>query len=161
MTAVAVGSVAPDFSLPPAPGPERVTLSGHRGHPVVLLFFPLAFSRVCTAELCQMADDWSRWEGLGARVLGISIDSPFVNRRFAEETRVPFPLLSDFNKEASEAYGVLYPEFFGLKGVSKRAAFVVAPDGRVAYAWVTEDAGVMPPFDEIVSAVARVRGPAS
>ena len=80
MSHVTAGDQAPDFSLAPAPGPERVTLSGLRGSPVVILFFPLAFSRVCTAEMCQLAEDWSRWEGVGARVLGISIDSPFVYR---------------------------------------------------------------------------------
>jgi peroxiredoxin len=106
--------------------------------------------------MCQLADDWSRWERLGTSVLGISIDSPFVNRKFAEETRVPFPILSDFNKEAAEAYGVLYPEFFGMKGVSKRAAFVVDRGGTVVYAWVSEDSGVMPPFDEILEAVGRL-----
>lgn len=156
MSRVSVGSVAPDFSLPPAPGPERVTLSEHRGSPVVVLFFPLAFSGVCTREMCALAEDWTRWEELGARVLGLSVDSPFVNRRFAAETKVPFPILSDFNKDASSAYGVLYPDFFGLRGVSKRAAFVVDAAGKVAYAWVTEDAGVMPPFDEIHAVVAAL-----
>ncbi len=112
---------------------------------MVLLFFPLAFSGVCTEELCRVAEDWSRWEELGASVLGISVDSPFVNRRFAEETKVPFPLLSDFNKDASSAYGVLYPDYFGLQGVSKRSAFVVDRDGKIGYAWVSEDADVLPP----------------
>jgi peroxiredoxin len=103
-----------------------------------------------------MADDWSRWEEVGAQILGISVDSPFVNRRFAQETGVPFPLLSDFNKEAAEDWGVLYPEFFGMKGVTKRAAFVVDPDGTVAWSWVTEDADVLPPFDEILEAVRQL-----
>lgn len=156
MPHVTVGEEAPDFSLAPAPGPERVTLSGLRSSPVVILFFPLAFSGVCTAEFCRLAEDWSQWERVGAKVLGISIDSPFVNRRFAEETRVPFPLLSDFNKEAAAAYGVLYPEFYGMRGVSKRAAFVVDREGRVAYAWVAEDADLMPPFEEILAVVERL-----
>lgn len=153
MPHITVGEPAPDFSLAPAPGPERITLSGLRGSPVVILFFPLAFSGVCTAEMCHLAEDWSRWERVGATVLGISVDSPFVNRRFAEETRVPFPLLSDFNREAAAAYGVLYSEFYGMKGVSKRAAFVVDRDGTVVYAWAAEDAGLMPPFEEILAAV--------
>ncbi|GMV07722.1 MAG: anti-oxidant AhpCTSA family protein [Gemmatimonadota bacterium] len=156
MPHVSVGSPAPDFSLAPAPGPGRVTLSEHRGHPVVLLFFPLAFSSTCTEELCHVAEDWSRWEEVGARVLGLSIDSPYVNQRFAGELRLPFPLLSDFNKDASSAYGVLYPEFYGMKGVSKRAAFVVDGEGTVAYAWVAEEAGLLPPFEEILEAVRRV-----
>lgn len=156
MPHVSVGSPAPDFSLAPAPGPGRVTLSEHRGHPVVLLFFPLAFSSTCTEELCHVAEDWSRWEGLGARVLGISTDSPYVNRRFGEELKLPFPLLSDFNKDASSAFGVLYPEFYGMKGVSKRAAFVVDGGGTVAYAWVAEDADLLPPYQEIMEAVRRM-----
>ncbi|HSW28846.1 MAG TPA: redoxin domain-containing protein [Longimicrobiales bacterium] len=155
MPHVTVGEQAPDFSLAPAPGPARVTLSGLRGSPVVVLFFPLAFSRVCTAEMCQLAEDWPRWEGVGATVLGISIDSPFVNRKFAEETGVPFPILSDFNKEAATVYGVLYPDFHGMKGVAKRAAFVVDRSGKVAYAWVSEDSGLMPPFDDILAAVGK------
>jgi len=155
--ALSVGDAAPDFSLPPAPGPDRWTLSEHRGEPVVVLFFPLAFSGVCTEELCALADDWSRWEGLGATVVGVSVDSPFVTTRFAEETGVPFPLLSDFNREASKAYDVLYPDFFGLEGVSKRSAFVVGDEGRIRYAWVTEDADVLPPFDELREAVRDAR----
>lgn len=151
-----VGTPAPDFALAPGPGPARVTLSEHRGTPVLLLFFPLAFSGACSEELCRVREDWSRWEGLGVRVLGISVDSPFVNRRFGQELGIPFPLLSDFNKDASGAYGVLYPDFFGLKGVSKRAAFVVDREGEVAYAWVTEDADVIPPFDEIAGVLARL-----
>ena len=148
----AVGSPAPDFSLAPGPVPDRVTLSQHRGEPVVLLFFPLAFSGVCTAEMCRMAEDWSRWAEVGARVLGISVDSPFVNRKFAEETKVPFPLLSDFNKDASSAYGVLYADYFGMRGVAKRAAFVIDGEGTIRYAWVGEDS-VLPDFDEIFAAV--------
>ena len=153
MPPVAVGSAAPDFSLAPAPGPDRVSRSDFEGTPLVILFFPLAFSGVCTQEMCRVADDWSAWGDVGAAVVGISVDSPFVTKKFAEETGVPFPILSDFNKEASAAYGVLYPEFFGMKGVSKRSAFVVDRDGRVAWAWVTEDADVMPPLDEILEVV--------
>lgn len=156
MSHAPVGSAAPDFSLAPGPGPDRVTLSDLRGEPVVLLFFPLAFSGKCTEELCQMAEDWNRWSELDAKVLGISVDSPFVSRKFAQETGVPFPLLSDFDKTASSAFGVLYPEFFGMHGVSKRSAFVVDSDGRIAYAWVSEDADVLPPFEEIRQVVRKL-----
>jgi len=156
MSPLAVGSAAPDFSLLPAPAADPVTLSGLRGHTVVLLFFPLAFSRVCTAEMCRMAEDWSSWNQVGARVFGISVDSPWVNVKFAAETGVPFPILSDFNKEAAVAFDVLYPDFRGLKGVSKRAAFVVDREGRVAYAWVSDDSGVMPPLDQIREAAAKL-----
>lgn len=157
MAALSAGSAAPDFALPAEPGPVRVTLSEHRGEPVVVLFFPLAFSGVCTDELCRVVDDWSRWQEVGATVLGISVDSPFVTRKFAEEIEAPFPILSDFNREASRAWDVLYEDFYGLEGVSKRAAFVVDADGRVTWAWVTEDAEVLPPFEEILEAVRAAR----
>ena len=156
MTHVPVGTPAPDFSLPPGPGPDRVTLSELRGRPVVLLFFPLAFSGKCTEEMCSVAENWSKWEELDAAVYGISVDSPFVNQKFAQETGVPFPILSDFNKDASSAFGVLYPEYYGLHGVSKRSAFVVDREGRIAYSWVSDDSSVLPPFDEVRQAVARL-----
>ncbi len=155
MTPPQVGDKAPAFSLAPAPGPDRVCLADYKGSPVAVLFFPLAFSGVCTEEMCQMAETWSHWDDAGVNVVGISIDSPFVNQKFAKETGVPFPLLSDFNKEAATAYDVLYPEFFGMHGVSKRAAFVVDGEGTVQYVWVSEDAGVMPPLDEILEAARR------
>ena len=151
---VPVGAEAPDFSLSPGPGATPVTLSDLRGRPVVVLFFPLAFSSVCTEEICGIVERWPRWEALGAEIVAISVDSPFVARKFAEETRAPFPILSDFNKDAASAWGVLYPEYFGLHGVAKRAAFVVDADGLVAYAWVSEDSGVLPPFEEIRKIVA-------
>lgn len=156
MSHIHVGTPAPDFSLASGPGPERVRLSDFRGEPVVLLFFPLAFSGTCTAEMCALAEDWPRWEAMGARVLAISVDSPFVTRKFAQETGVPFPILSDFNKDASSAYGVLYPDYFGLQGVAKRSVFVVDPDGTIAYAWVSEADDVMPPFAEVRQAIGQV-----
>ena len=113
-----------------------------------------AESGTCTEEFCRIRDDWTAWTGVGARVLGISVDSPFVTQRWAEELGVPFPVLSDFNKEASAAYGVLYEEYFGLRGVPKRSAFVVDREGEIAWAWVEDDSDVLPPFDEILAAVA-------
>jgi len=152
--ALAVGDSAPDFTLVHKLGSDPVQLSKETGDgPVVLLFFPLAFSSVCTDEMCHMADTYSEWSGLGATVFGISVDSPFVNAKFAAETQVAFPLLSDFNKETATAYGVRNDDFFGMKGVANRSAFVVDDDGRIAYAWVSEDPGVMPPFEKIKAAV--------
>lgn len=153
MTTISPGVQAPDFALLRALGQERVTLSDQRGSPVVLLFVPLAFSDICTKELCRVAEDWHVWGGLGAVVLAVSVDSPFVNQKWAENTGVPFPVLSDFNKDASGAYGVLQEDFFGLRGVAKRSAFVVDGEGRVTYAWTSDDPGVLPPFDEIEAAV--------
>jgi peroxiredoxin len=153
MKHVQVGTAAPDFQLAPGPVPDRVSLSELRGEVVVLLFVPLAFSGVCTAEFCQVRDDWSQWEAVGARVLGISVDSPFVVKRWAADLQVPFTLLSDFNKEAASAYGVLYEDYFGMKGVPKRSAFVIDTEGVVRYAWVDESSDVIPPFDEIIESV--------
>ncbi len=148
-----VGSEAPDFSLLTSLGKDPVTLSQHSGEPVVLMFVPLAFSGTCTEELCHVGEHWSRWSSLGAAVYAISIDSPFSNQRWRREMDVPFPILSDFNKKAASAYGVLQDDFFGLRGVAKRSVFVVDGKGRISYAWVTDDPGVLPPFDEVAGAV--------
>jgi peroxiredoxin len=147
------GDRAPAFQLPQGPG-EVVDLAEHIGRDkVVLLFFPLAFSSVCTAELCKITSDWVEWDELDARVFGISIDSPFVVKRFREEEGIGFPLLSDFNKTVAAEYGVLYEELVGLKGVAKRSAFVIDRSGTVVYDWVSEDSGVEPDYEAIKRAV--------
>ena len=120
---------------------------------VVLLFFPLAFSSVCTAQMCSMRDDWQRWSGLGCAVYGISVDSPFVTDKFRQELSVPFEILSDFNKEVSRTYGALFENLMGLKGVGKRAAFVIDASGKVVYAKVNEEAGQPVDFAAIQKAV--------
>lgn len=148
------GTPAPDFALPLTPGEAPLRLADYKGEkPVVLLFFPLAFSSVCTTELGEVCKDYDRWSDLDAVVIGISIDSAFVNQRFAEELGAPFPILSDFNKEAADAYGVLNDDYFGMRGVAYRSAFVVDRRGVIAYSWMTEDSSVLPPFDEIERAV--------
>ena len=155
--ALAPGTQAPDFSLPPAPGPDTVSLSDYRGEKnVVLLFMPLAFSGGCTDEMCQLAENFSAWKDLEAQVLGITVDSPFVTLKFREETQAPFPILSDFNKSTITAYDVKYDEFFGMNGVAKRSAFVIDREGTVRWSWVTEDAGVMPDFDTIRAEVEKL-----
>lgn len=108
---------------------------------------------MCTAELCAFRDRWDAFAALDARVFGISVDSPFVTERFRRDEGLPFPLLSDFNRDASRAYGVLYDDYFGLKGVAKRAVFVIGTDGVVHWVWVTEDSGVEPDYDAIREAV--------
>ena len=144
-----VGDQAPDFSLPPAPGPDLVTLSSYRGEKnVVVLFFPLAFSSVCTDEMCQAAEKYERWQELDAEVIGVSADSPFVAQKFAQETKAGFPIVSDFNKEAMTAFDVMYEDYFGLRGVAKRSAFVVDREGVIRYASVGEDSD-LPDFDAI------------
>ncbi|HKK94015.1 MAG TPA: redoxin domain-containing protein [Longimicrobiales bacterium] len=155
--ALQIGDSAPDFSLPAGPGPDRVSLSDYRDEkPVVLLFYPFAYSSTCTDELCAIGDDWSVWEELDAQVLGLSVDSPFVVAKFREELGLDFPLLSDFNKEAATAYDAIYDDFYGSHGVAKRAAFVVDRAGVIRYTWVTEDAGVVPDFAEIRGVLANL-----
>ena len=141
------------FSLPEAPGQVVDVGAQFADGPVVLLFFPLAFSPVCTEEFCTIRDDWSKWTELDAKVFGISIDSPFVVQKFREAEGIPFPLLSDFNKEVAAKYGALHEDLMGLKGVTKRAAFVVDRSGQITYAWISEDPGQQIAFEEILAAV--------
>lgn len=151
--AIKVGDRAPGFTLQARPT-EVVSLSDYLGEQaVVLLFFPLAYSSVCTEEICTVAEDYGAYRDLGAQVVGVSVDSPFVNQKFAADCNATFPILSDFNKEAVTAYGVLRDDLIGLKGVSNRAAFVIDKTGKVVYAWVTETPQEMPPFEEIKAAL--------
>lgn len=143
------GDKAPDFSLYSS-DKEKVSLSDLRGKNVVLLFFPLAFTGVCTEELCTIRDDKSRYDDLDAEVFGISIDSVMVLDKFKSEQGYNFKLLSDFNKEACRSYGSFYDEFvLGMKGVAKRSAFVVDKEGIVRYAEVLDNAGEQPDFDAL------------
>lgn len=148
------GDRAPGFRLASEPG-VIIDLADHLGKDrIVLLFYPLAFSGVCTTELCTIRDMWSNFEGLKTRVFGISVDSPFVTKRYRQSVGLPFPLLSDFNKDVSTAYGVLQAESYGLRGISKRSAFVIGTDGVVAYAWVSDDDEVEPDYDAIKAPLA-------
>ena len=144
-----VGDQAPDFKLYSSDLAE-VSLSAFKGKKVIIHFFPMAFTGTCTEQLCTMRDNFSFYEGINAQVLGISVDSPFSLAKFKEAQNYQFPLLSDFNKDVSAAYGAFYDEFvFGLKGVSKRAAFVIDEEGEIAYAEVLENAGDLPDFKAI------------
>ncbi len=143
-----VGDLAPDFTLYFRPR-ESVSLHDFAGRPVLLLFFPLAFSPTCTTEIAATAEDYTLYESLGVTVLGLSVDSPFVSQRFAEATNARFHILSDFNREVGTAYGVVADDFFGLKGVHNRAAFVLDRDHRIAFSWMTENPNVLPPFARI------------
>ena len=150
------GQEAPDFALPLEPGEAPLRLSDYLGEkPLVILFFPLAFSDVCTEEMRLVAEDYDRWRELDAQVIAISVDSPFVNRKFAEECGVPFPILSDFNREAVEDYGVNNPDYFGLEDVAHRSAFVIDRGGTVVYSWMSEDADILPDLDAVREAVAE------
>jgi peroxiredoxin len=123
-----------------------------KGTSTVLLFFPLAFTSVCTTELCSVRDDLKLYDEMNAQVYGISVDSPFTLKEFKESQKLNFPLLSDFNKSAARAYGTLYEEFvFGMQGVAKRSAFVIDGKGEIKYAEILEDAGDLPNFEKIQS----------
>lgn len=147
---IGVGDVAPTFSLPGKPGEEAVSLENFRGEKnVILLFFPLAFSPVCAKELCGIRDNYDLYESLGAQVLGISVDSPFALSAWAEQEGFSFPLLSDFNREVSSGYGVLFEDLMGLKGVSKRAVFVIDKTGVIRHMEVLKSAGDLPSFSAV------------
>lgn len=154
--AVKVGEKAPAFTLVSSDKAE-ITLEHYKGKNVVLLFFPMAFTGVCTTELCTMRDDIVNYNNLDAQILAVSVDSPFTLDRFKSDQNLNFPLLSDFNKEVSRNYGALYEEFvLGLKGVSKRSAFVIDKEGAIRYAEVLESAGDLPNFDAIKQALAEL-----
>ncbi|MBA4197287.1 MAG: peroxiredoxin [Chitinophaga sp.] len=153
---IQVGQVAPLFTLHDTDKKE-VKLSDYKGKNVLLLFFPMAFTGVCTKELCSIRDNIALYNNTNAVVLGISVDSPFSLAKFKEEQGLNFPLLSDFNKEATEAYGASYESFIGwMKGVSKRSAFLIDKEGIVQYAEVLENAGELPNFSAIEATLANL-----
>ncbi|MEP7251065.1 MAG: peroxiredoxin [Ginsengibacter sp.] len=146
---IEVGSKAPNFSLYSSEK-EKISLSAYKGKNVVLLFFPLAFTSVCTKELCNVRDNIGIYNNSKASVFAISVDSPQTLARFKEDQHLNFPLLSDFNKTVSEAYGCLYETFaMDMKGVSKRSAFVIDSDGVVKYAEVLDNAGEEPDYQAV------------
>jgi peroxiredoxin len=153
---IQAGQKAPPFSLYDS-DKNKVNLSEYAGKNVLLLFFPLAFTSVCTAELCSVRDNLARYNQLNAEVFGISVDSLHTLNRFKQDQQLNFRLLSDFNKEVSAEYGCLYDKFsFDMKGVSKRAAFVLDKNGIVKYAEVLENAGNQPDFNAIQHALETV-----
>jgi peroxiredoxin len=150
---VTIGQQAPEFKLVSSEITE-VSLSDFKGKKVVIHFFPFAFTGTCTTQLCTMRDSFGYFEDMNAQILGISVDSPFTLKKFKEENEYQFPLLSDFNKEVSKAYGAFYDEFvLGLKGVSKRAAFVLDQNHKVVYAEVLDVATDLPDFEAIANRV--------
>ncbi len=154
--AIATGTRAPDFTLKTknADGLQDVTLSGNFGkQKTVLLFFPLAFTSVCMEEMCSVNSGLDAYTRLNAAVYGISVDSPFALEKMAAVDNLQFPLLSDFNKEVSAAYDVLYPDLLGFKGVAKRSAFVIGQDGTILYAESSDDPKQLPDFDAIKAAL--------
>jgi peroxiredoxin len=149
MSQVQVGKAAPDFSLYDS-DKKLVSLSQHRGNNVLLLFFPFAFSSVCTEEMCSMRDNLKIYESLKVLPIGISVDSLYTLKKFKEDQHLNFLLLSDFNKETSVLYDSLYDSFsYGMKGVSKRSAFIIDRQGIVQYAEVLENPGIQLDFEAI------------
>ena len=150
------GVDAPDFTLKTKTpdGLEDVSLSEHKGQQnVILLFFPFAFTGVCTEEACSVRDDLSAYDDLDAKVYGISVDSPFAQEAMSLQENLNFPLLSDFNKKVSSEYGVLYDNFIGFEGVSKRSAFVISKNGKIAFSWSSDDPKQLPDFSLIKQAL--------
>jgi glutaredoxin-dependent peroxiredoxin len=154
--AIQVGQQAPDLELPVAGSKDKFKLSDFQGkQPVVLLFFPLAWTGVCTQQMCEMRDSLNKFNDLNAKVVGISVDSPFALEKFKADQGLTFDLASDFNRTACTAYGCLYEDLLGFKGVAKRSAFVIGKDGKIAFAQVNESAKDIPALADIEAAVKK------
>lgn len=148
------GKIAPDFTLQNTEG-KKVSLADFRDKKnVVLLFFPLAFTSTCTDELCTIRDNMKMYNSLSAKVIGISVDSFFTLKEFKKSENLNFTLLSDFNKETSKKYNALYNDYYGMHGVSKRAAFVIDKEGKITHQETLEDSGQLPDFKAIQQALA-------
>ena len=146
---IEIGQHAPDFTLYDTTK-NKISLSALKGHNVLLLFFPQAFTSVCTKELCSIRDNISLYNNANATVLGISVDSVYTLAKFKEEQQYNFSLLSDFNKDVSAAYGSLYDTWkLDMKGVSKRSAFLIDKYGIIIYAEVLQNASDEPSYTNI------------
>ncbi len=154
---VEVGQRVPDVTLV-SQERKAVKLTEVLGKPTVLAFFPGAFTGVCTKEACTLRDGMASFNRMGAQVIGISVDSPFAQKGFADAHGLNFTFLSDFNRHAVRAFGIEDPNFAGglLPGVAKRSVFVVDRDGTVRYRWVSDNPGVEPNYDEVAEAVKRI-----
>ncbi|HEY9166782.1 MAG TPA: peroxiredoxin [Candidatus Kryptonia bacterium] len=155
---VEIGSKAPDFKLYDTDKKER-GLSEFKGKKVVLAFYPGAFTGVCTKEVCNFRDSLGRFNNLNAQVVGISVDPPFSNKAFADQNKLNFPLLSDFNREVVKKYNAYHENFAGLNGytAAKRSVFVLDKDGVVRYKWVSDVPSVEPNYDEVLKAVESLK----
>ncbi len=149
---VEIGDTAPGFTLKNQDS-EDISLSDFKGEKIILLFFPFAFSSVCTAEVKRMQEDFNNNMDIDVQVVGISVDSPYALKAWKELAQINFPLLSDFNKEVSRMYDSLYelyyPEKFSYKGVAKRTAFVIGKDGKIKYKEICATPAVQPNYDAI------------
>jgi peroxiredoxin len=156
--AVKAGDPAPSATLVAIGpnGPGKVNVTDLKGAPALLLFFPLMNTGVCHGEMCSVRDNIHRYNTLKTRVVAISVDSPFAWKYWAEKEAFTFEFWSDFNKEASKAFGTLRPELAFLQGVSNRAAFVLDKDGVVRLSWISDDPKQLPDFDEIQGMLSKL-----
>jgi peroxiredoxin len=163
--ALSVGEKAPDFELctKTAEGPKRVRLSDNFGRKnTVLLFFPMAFTGVCTKEMCEVSQGLNAYTGLDAEVWGISGDNPFAQEAWAQKENITVPLLSDYEHKVARQYGVAYESFLpqlnlGMAGVAKRSAFVIDKQGIIRYAECNDDPKQLPNFDKIKETLAQLK----
>jgi len=153
---VDVGTKAPDFTLMDQDR-QPVTLSAQKGRPVVLAFFPAAFSSVCTTELCTFRDQLAKLDYSTAQVYGISVDTFFALKAFHDAQKLSYPLLSDFNKEVIRQYGVFNEDMIGLKGIAKRAVFVIDGQGIVRHREVLEDARNEPDYAKVFDSFSKLQ----
>lgn len=152
-----IGDKAPEFTLR-ASDTTEASLSDYKGQAVIVLFFPLAFTNTCTKELCFVRDNLKEYEKLGCKVIAISVDSPFSLARYKDAETLNFPLLSDFNKEVSRAYGALYEDFIlDMKGVSKRAVFLIDRNDIIRHVEVLENATELPNFAALKEALSHIK----
>ncbi len=153
--ALKVGDKAPQFRLFDAERKERA-LSEFLTKKTVLVFYPGAFTGVCTKELCTLRDSMSSFNSVNAQVVGVSVDGPFANQAFASANGLTFPLLCDFTRTVSKQYCGVHENFAGIQGytAAKRSVFVLDAKGIVKYAWISENPGVEPPYGEISKALA-------
>ncbi len=153
---IQIGDQAPDFTLYDS-DKNKVTLYEQKGGNVLLLFFPLAFTSTCTAELCSVRDNISRYNNFNAKVFGISVDSLYTLAKYKKEQGLNFSLLSDFNKEVSKAYDSFYEKFgYNMKGVSKRSAYLIDKERKVQYAEGLENASEQPNFTNIYKVLGEI-----
>ena len=145
-----VGEKAPDFELYDIDLKLR-TLGEFNEKPVILAFYPGAFTSVCQKEMCTFRDSLSKFNQFNAQIIGISVDGPFANKAFAQQNMLNFPILCDFERKISKNYGGLHENFAGIKGysVAKRSVFVLNKKGEIAYMWISEDPGKEPIYSEI------------
>lgn len=150
-----VGSTAPDFTLVDTEKKPR-TLKEFLGTKTVIVFYPGAFTGVCTKEMCTFRDAMAMMGSINAQVVGISVDSPFANKAFGEANKITYPLLSDFNRTVAAQYTGIQKDFAMLSGyeTAKRSVFVLDAAGTVRYAWITDNPGQEPPYDEVKAALA-------